>query len=160
MAGTKTRWLAGGPRRAGLVRPDLSWSPFARAEKVFSVSAPGRFAVLSIILAMLFCHGAFGYAHQVSPMDVREDGGAHPAHAVHEAGVHQAGQDGDAEGTHVGGAYFATLMVLLFGAALLAGRAVPAGGRLAVPGPGMDRGVWRLRPPRGPTASRLQVFRL
>ena len=119
------------------------------------MSGPGRFSVLLIVAALLFCHGAFGYAHQVSPMDVPVEKGAHAAHAVH-----QAGQDGDAGGSHLGGAYFATLVLLLFGAALLVGGGVPAGERLPVPGPRMGPEVRRLHPPRGPTPSRLQVFRL
>ncbi len=119
---------------------------------------PGRFSVFLIVAALLFCHGVFGYAHQVWPVDVPVEKGAHAAHAAHA--VHQADQDGDAEGSHLGGAYFATLMLLLFGAALLVGGGVPAGERLPVPGPRMGLEVWRLHPPRGPTPSRLQVFRL
>ena len=160
MAGTGIRRFAGGLRGAGSARPGLFWSPSLRVSGVSSVSGPGRFSVFLIVVALLFCHGAFGYAHQVSPVDITVEKGAHSAHAVHDTGVHQVGQNGNTEGTHLGDAYFATLMLLLFGAALLVGGGAPAGKRLAIPGPRMDRGVWRLYPPRGPTTPRLQVFRL
>ncbi|CAA9516390.1 MAG: hypothetical protein AVDCRST_MAG05-3334 [uncultured Rubrobacteraceae bacterium] len=131
------RWMR--PLRAGL-------SP---------ASGPGGFYVVVVVVALLFCHGAFGYAHQLPPAE------ASATHAAHAAGGHQPGADGEAGVPHLGGAYFATLLVLLFWALLL-----PGGGRSAalrvpvVAGARGDRRVGGLPPPRGPTLFSLQVFRL
>jgi hypothetical protein len=107
-------------------------------------------------VALLFCHGAFGYARQLPPAD------ADAAHVAHAAGGQQPDPDGGAAGSHLGDAsYFATLLLLLFGTSLLLGGGVSAGAKLPTPAPWMGgHEVGRLHPPRGPTPSRLQVFRL
>lgn len=121
----------------------------------FSALGRGRLFVSLVAVALLFCHGAFGYAHQVPAVDV------HAAHAAHAMGVDQPGQDQTSDGSHLQEAYFATLLLLLFGAALLMGGWLPAAGaRLRAPAPRAAKKIWRLHPPRGPTPSRLQVFRL
>jgi hypothetical protein len=114
-------------------------------------SGPGGFYVVVVIVALLFCHGAFGYAHQLPPAD---------ASAAHVEGGHPPDPDGGEAGSHLGGTYFATLLVLLFGTSLLLGGGVSVG---ALPAPTLWMGghkVRRLHPPRGPTPSHLQVFRL
>jgi hypothetical protein len=117
-------------------------------------SGPGGFYVVVVIVALLFCHGAFGYAHQLPPAD------ASAAHVAHVEGGHQPDPDGGADGSHLGGTYFATLLVLLFGTSLLLG-GVSVGAKLPVPESRMGgHKVRRLHPPRGPTSSYLQVFRL
>lgn len=131
------------------------WMPPLRADGVSAASGPGSFYVVLVVVALLFCHGAFGYAHQLPPVD------AHTAHVAHEAGVHQSGSDQTADGLHLGGAYFATLLLLLFGTSLLLGGGVSVGAKL--PAPTLWVGghkIWRLPPPRGPTLPLLQVFRL
>ena len=126
----------------------------------FSASIPGRLSVSLVVVALLFCHGAFGYAHQVSPLDVPVEKGAHSAHAVHAAGGQHPGEDRGADGPHMGDAYFATLLLLLFGTSLLLG-AVLVGGKLpAAPSWEGYHGARWLPPPRGPTLPLLQVFRL
>ncbi len=118
-------------------------------------SGPGGFYIVVVVVALLFCHGAFGYAHQLPPVD------APPAHAAHAMGGHQPGSDKAPDGLHLGGTYFATLLLLLFGALLLLG-----GGlwRIAKPptlAPWVaGHRVRGLPPPRGPTLPSLQVFRL
>jgi H+/Cl- antiporter ClcA len=117
-------------------------------------SGPGGFYVVVVIVALLFCHGAFGYAHQLPPAD------ASAAHVAHVEGGHQPDPDGGADGSHLGGTYFATLLVLLFGTSLLLGGGVSVGAlRAPTPWTGGHK-VRRLHPPRGPTSSYLQVFRL
>ena len=143
MAGTREqrftgvwRWMR--PLQAG--RSPASW--------------PGGFYVVLVIVALLFCHGAFGYAHQLPPAD------ASAAHVAHVEGGHPPDPDGGEAGSHLGGTYFATLLVLLFGTSLLLGGGVSVG---ALPAPTPWTGghkVRRLHPPRGPTPSYLQVFRL
>jgi hypothetical protein len=117
-------------------------------------SGPGGVYVVVVIMALLFCHGAFGYAHQLPPAD------ASAVHVAHVEGGHPPDPDGGAAGSHLGGTYFATLLVLLFGTTLLLGGGVSVG---ALPAPTPWTGghkVRRLYPPRGPTPSHLQVFRL
>ena len=124
-------------------------------------SGPGGFYIVVVVVALLFCHGAFGYAHQVSPLGIPAEKGAHSAHAVHAAGGQQPGLDQGSDGPHLGDTYFATLLLLLFGTSLLLGGRVSVGAKL--PDPALWRGghkTRRLPPPRGPTPSRLQVFRL
>jgi hypothetical protein len=118
-------------------------------------SGPGGFYVVLAIVALLFCHGAFGYAHQLPPADTPA------AHVTHAAGGHQPGLDQDADGAHLGGAYFATLLLLLFATSLLLGGGVSVRAKLAV-STIRQRGhkVRILPPPRGPTLFSLQVFRL
>jgi len=134
--------------------------------RVFSVWGPGRFSAILIVAALLFCHGAFGYAHQLPSVDAQVERTVHPAHdadpatAGHAAGVHGPVGDGDAEAMHLGGAYSATLLLLLFGAVLLVGARASRGARLPAPGHRVGRGPFGLRAPRGPTIPRLQVFRL
>ncbi len=111
--------------------------------------------MLLIVAALLFCHGAFGYAHQFPPVD------ATAAHVAHVTGGHQPDPGGDAEASHLADAYFATLLVLLFGALLLPGGGVSAASRVPVPvGARGDLRAGGLPPPRGPTLYSLQVLRL
>ena len=131
------RWMR--PLRAGV-------SPAPR---------PGSRYVFVVVVALLFCHGAFGYVHQLPPVDVQS------AHAAHVVGGHQPGPGQATDGLHLGDTYFATLLLLLFGTSLLLGGRVSVGAKL--PDPALWRGghkTRRLPPPRGPTPSRLQVFRL
>ena len=127
---------------------------FAGGRQGVGSSRSRRLLVSLVAVALLFCHGAFGYAHQVPAVDV------HAAHAAHAMGVDQPGQGQTSVGSHLQEAYFATLLLLLFGAALLMGGWLPAGAKLRAPSLRADNKVWRLHPPRGPTPSRLQVFRL
>ena len=117
---------------------------------VFSES--GRLFVLLVVVAFFFCHGAFGYAHQLPPTD---------AHAAHTTGAHQPGPDQGAGQTHSGGAYFATLLALFFATFLLLRGRLQASTRLPFP-VAEHRVRWTEVPfpPRGPTPSFLQVFRL
>ncbi len=146
MAGTTERGFAKGWRRMR-----SSWAGGSPA------SGPGGLYVTLVVVALLLCHGAFGYAHQLPPAD------APAAHAAHSSGVHQSGPDGDADGAHLGGVYFATLILLLSATSsvLLLGGWVRVGARLpALP---LRVGGWAaggLPPPRGPTPPSLQVFRL
>ncbi len=131
------------------------WMPPLRADGVSAASGPGSFYVVLVVVALLFCHGAFGYAHQLPPAD------AHTAHVAHASGGQQPGVDQSASGLHVGGAYFATLLLLLFGTSLLLGGGVSVGAKL--PAPTLRMGGHEARglpPPRGPTLPLLQVFRL
>ncbi len=143
VAGTRGLRFVGGWRWMGPLRSGL-----------FPASGPNNFYVVVVVVALLFCHGAFGYAHQVSPAD------APAAHAAHAAGGHQPDADGDTGVSHLGDAYSATLLVLLFWALLL-----PGGGGSAAPlvpvvaGARGGRRVGGLPPPRGPTLLSLQVFR-
>jgi hypothetical protein len=119
-----------------------------------AAAGPGGFYVVVVIVALLFCHGAFGYAHQLPPAN------ASAAHVAHVEGGHQPDPDGTAAGSHLGGAYFATLLVLLFGTLSLLGGGVSVGA-LAAPPPWTGGHKARIfHPPRGPTSSYLQVFRL
>src|SRR3990170_1013505 len=105
VAGTRGWRFAGGLR---WMRPPRAGIPLA--------SGPGGFYVVVVAVALLFCHGAFGYAHQLPPAE------AQTAPVAHAAGGHQSsGSDQGAEGTHLGDAYFATLLLLLFGTSLLLG---------------------------------------
>lgn len=143
MAGMRWRSIVGGWRWTRPLRAGIS-----------PASGPGSFHVVVVIVALLFCHGAFGYAHQLPPAD------ASAAHVAHATGGHQSDPGGGAEVSHLGDAYFATLLVLLFGALLPCGRGFAA---LRVPVPAGvrgDRRVGGLPPPRGPTLFSLQVLRL
>jgi len=76
-------------------------------------------------------------------------------------GGHQPGPDQAPDGLHLGDTYFATLLLLLFGASLLLGGRVlvivkPPASTLGMGG----HNARGLPPPRGPTLSSLQVFRL
>jgi hypothetical protein len=111
------------------------------------------------VAALLFCHGVFGYEHQLagsaSPPDDPETTATQ--HGQH----HGMTTDQDAHYEHPSdGAYFATLLVLLLGTLLVHG-IIPACFRLPVPR--LSHGPSRppiFHPPRGPTAPVLQVFRL
>ncbi|QIN84813.1 hypothetical protein GBA63_20805 [Rubrobacter tropicus] len=118
-------------------------------------SGSGRFTVVAIAVALLFCHGAFGYAHQSPPAD------AHGAHVAHAPGGHDSVPDRGVDGMHQGGAYFATLLALFFVTLLLFGGRALALGRLPAPNAGerARRTEVSFRP-RGPTLTSLQVFRL
>lgn len=118
-------------------------------------SGSGRFTVVAIAVTLLFCHGAFGYAHQVPQGEVQ----ATPA--AHAAGLHQPDPGKTADGAHPGAAYFATLLLLAFGTLFVLGGWRQAATKLPVPT--ASRSVYRARvlpPPRGPTLPSLQVFRL
>lgn len=118
-------------------------------------SRVGNLLVFLIVVTLLFCHGAFGYAHQLTPAD------AHAAHVAQMESGHQSGPGQSTDETHSGGAYFATLLALFFGTFLLLGGRIPASTRLPAP-VAEHRGRWAkiLLPPRGPTLPSLQVFRL
>ncbi len=147
VAGTRGLRFVGGWRWVGPLRAGLS-----------PASGPGSFYAVVVVVALLFCHGAFGYAHQLPPADAPA---THAAHAAHAAGGHQPGADGDTGVSHLGDAYFATLLVLLFWALLLPGGGGSAAQRVpVVAGARGDRRVGGLPPPRGPTLFSLQVFRL
>lgn len=154
VAGTRGRRFAGGTWGAGSSYPGRLRLPSLWMDGGFSALRPGRLSVVLIVVALLFCHGAFGYAYQLPSVDVQA------SHVAHVAGVHQTGQDQTADGLHLEEAYFATLLLLLFGTWLLMGGRLPVGARLPVPTLRADNKVWRLHPPRGPTPSHLQVFRL
>ena len=116
-------------------------------------SGPGGLYGVVVAVALLLCHGAFGYAHQLPLVD------ATSAHVAHAAGGHQPDPGGGATGSHLGDAYFATLLLLLFGTSLLLGGGVSVGAKLPAPAPWMGgHKVGRLHPPRGPTPSCLQVI--
>lgn len=121
---------------------------------VFSASESVRLSVL-LVVALFFCHGAFGYAHQLPPGDALAE------HVAHMGSGHQPGPDQTSDETHSGGAYFATLLALFFGMFLWLGSKGSTGLKFAVP-PVLRRGpgVGVLPPPRGPTPFYLQVFRL
>ena len=136
------------------VRGGLRWVRLPRAG-ISPASGPSGLCVVAVAVALLFCHGAFGYAYQLPPAD------ADAAHVEHAAGGHQPDPDDGVAGSHLGDAYFATLLLLLFGTSLLLGGGVSAGAKLPTPAPWMGgHEVGRLHPPRGTTPSRLQVFRL
>ncbi|CAN5630656.1 hypothetical protein BH24ACT18_BH24ACT18_03410 [soil metagenome] len=140
---------------AGVSRVGRTWLPSLRVGGVSPASRPGGFYIVLVAVALLFCHGAFGYAHQLSPVD------AQTAHVAHAAGDQQPDGDQGTDGSHLGGAYFATLLALLFGALLLPGGKGSAAGQLPAPrsAKGGHKVGW-LPPPRGPTLTSLQVFRL
>ncbi|MEJ7840509.1 MAG: hypothetical protein WKF95_01975 [Rubrobacter sp.] len=145
MAGTRGRRFVEGWR----------WMPPFRADGVSPVSGPGNFYVFLVVVALLFCHGAFGYAHQVPPVDVQT------AHVAHVAGSHQPDSDQGTDRLHPGDAYFAILLALFLGAFLLLGVGGSAGARL--PASTLSKGVHKVRvlhPPRAPTLPSLQVFQL
>ena len=122
---------------------------------VFSASESGRLFALLVVVAFFFCHGAFGYAHQLPPAD------AHATHGAQMEGGHQPGPDQGVGQAHSGGAYFATLLALFFGTFLLLCGRVSASTRL--PAPVVEHRGRRAGipfPPRGPTLPSLQVFRL
>ncbi len=139
----------------GSFRTGWPWMPSFRVG-AFSALGPGRLAVSLVVVALLLCHGAFGYAHQLSPVDIQT------APVAHAAGVHQSsGSDQAAGGLHLGDTYFATLLLLLFGTTLLLGFGGSVGAKLQAPTLRMGgHGARGLPPPRGPTHSSLQVFRL
>ena len=115
-------------------------------------SASDRLFVLLVVVALLFCHGAFGYAHQLPTSD---------SHAAHTTVAHQSGPDQGAGQAHSGGAYFAAFLALFFGTFLLLCGRVLASARLPAPVVeyrGRRAGI--PYPPRGPTLPFLQVFRL
>lgn len=125
------------------------------AATVMDALRGGRVSVLAVVAALLLCHGAFGYAHQLPATE------AHAAPTAHAAGGHHSVPDGGTDGAHQGGAYFATLLALLFGTALLLGDRGRAYTKLPVPAvPRRGHGITVPHPPRGPTLPSLQVFRL
>ena len=118
-------------------------------------SRSGRFTVVAIAVALLFCHGAFGYAHQSPPSDTDW------VHVAHAPGGHDPVPDQGADAVHQGGAYFATLLALFFVTLLLSSGRALAVRRNPAPTTGRwgRRTAFRFRP-RGPTLPCLQVFRL
>lgn len=128
--------------------------PSFRVGGVFSALATGRLSVTLVVVALLFCHGAFGYAHQLPPAD------APSAHVSHAAGGQMPDPAQSTDGLHLGDSYFATFLLLLLGTSLLLGGGVSVGAKL--PAPTLRLGghkVGGLPPPRGPTPPLLQVFR-
>lgn len=127
------------------------WMPSLRAGGISGALMPGRLSVSLVVVALLFCHGAFGYAHQLPPVD---------APTAHAAGGHQPDSDQGTDRLHPGDTYFATLLLLLFGASLLQGGGVPVGVKLPARTPWLGgHKVGGLPPSRGPTLPLLQVFR-
>lgn len=118
-------------------------------------------SVALVAAALLVCHGAFGYAHQLELTEGLAGPPSQAAHA-HEAGGQVSAGHGYSGGTHPPGAYFATLLALFFGALLqgLPGRRFSraASGVQAWSGRRLPSVVFH--PPRGPTLPALQVFRL
>lgn len=117
--------------------------------------ASGGLRSVVLVFALLFCHGAFGFAHQLTPPDAAMASAGHSEHVA-------AGHGGQESGEHsVGGSYFATLLALVLGAfVLLVGR-MPLGVRFRR----SKFPQWRVpsvvfHPPRGPTVPMLGVFRL
>lgn len=112
-----------------------------------------------VAVAFLFCHGAFGHAHQLELSDASADDPTPPvAHAIGTDAPHPAPHDADGE--HLPGVYFATLLVVLV--ALLPRL---LGHRTKAGPPGMTSFGRRpasdvFHPPRGPTLPVLQMFRL
>lgn len=120
-----------------------------------------------VAAAFLFCHGAFGHAHQ---LEATGDPASPAKHTVAHAVAHAAGPDAphpaphpaprNAGGEHESGVYFATLLAF-FAASLplFLARSIrtelPAA---AFSGLRAAPGVFRL--PRAPTLPVLQVFRL
>lgn len=108
-----------------------------------------------MVFALLFCHGAFGFAHQLTPPDAAMASARHSEHAA-------AGHGGQERGAHsVGGGYFATLLALVLGAFVLLVERVPSSVRFRR----SKFPQWRVpsvvfHPPRGPTVPLLGVFRL
>lgn len=156
MAGTRGRRFAEEIRAVSSFRTGRPWMRSFWVGGAFSALGPGRLTVSLVVVVLLFCHGAFGYVHQLAPVDVQT------APVAHAAGVHQSGPDRAADGLHLGDTYFATLLLLLFGTSLLLGFGVSVGAKLP-PVPALRMGGHEARglpPPRGPTLSYLQVFRL
>lgn len=140
---------------AGVSRVGRTWLPFSRVGGVFSASGPGRISISLVMVVLLFCHGAFGYAHQVS------QGDAQAAPATHASGVHQPDSGKVSDGVHQGAVYFGTLLLLVFGTLLLLGGRKSAGVKLPVlTASEIIHKVRVLPAPRGPTLPSLQVFRL
>ncbi len=117
--------------------------------------ASGGLRSVVLVFALLFCHGAFGFAHQLTPPDAAMASAGHSEHVA-------AGHGGQESGEHsVGGGYFATLLALVLGAFVLLVERVPSSVRLRRP----RLSQWRvpsvvLHAPRGPTVPLLGVFRL
>lgn len=113
----------------------------------FEMSRGGVLAV-SLIVAVLLCHGAYGAGHQLASAYE-----AHETHAAHgEGDAHPAG--------HLSGVSYAAVLLVFFLAAASM-KFVRAEFEVANP-----RSVMRFSPPglphlpRGPTLRLLQVFRL
>jgi len=108
------------------------------------------------VVVVFVCHGLFGAAHQTFAPAT----GAHGHHA--QAAAHG---EGHAAGHLAGGAEYAAVLVsILIGTALgLVLRAIQSPDAMTVLHPADRRlriaAVW-LHPPRGPTLSALQIFRL
>ncbi len=136
------------------------WISRLRVGGVPPALARGRLSISLVVVALLFCHGVFGYAHQLVPVEAPAAHASHVAHVAHVAGGQQHGEDQGAEKTHLGDTYFATLLLVLLATALLLGAGVSAGTKLPVPTLlfGGHR-FGRFPPPRGPTLPLLQVFR-
>ena len=118
-------------------------------------------AVLLVAPALLLCHGAFGYAHQLERTESLTGPSVSQSAHAHEAHGHIPTGHGYSDGTHPPGAYFATLLALLFGAVLLPAFGELPRPELAVPKPAGRRPPSPVpHPPRGPTRPALQVFRL
>ncbi|MDQ3237346.1 MAG: hypothetical protein M3Q54_07395 [Actinomycetota bacterium] len=120
------------------------------------MATPGRLPAALLVVVVFVCHGLFGAAHQTFAPAT----GAHGHHA--QAAAHG---EGHAAGHLAGGAEYAAVLVsILIGTALgLVLRAIQSPDAMTVLHPADRRlriaAVW-LHPPRGPTLSALQVFRL
>jgi len=112
-----------------------------------------------IVAVLLLCHGAFGYAHQLTLSEAPQTSSAHSKHAIPGHGASHS--SGATDEHSVSGGYFATLLALLFSVLLLLGGRLSPSVRLPAPA-SFRRGVPRLvfHPPRDHIAPLLGVFRL
>lgn len=139
------------------MRPDTRWSADQVSSLPRALNGLTGYKLLPLLLVatVLFCHGVYGYSHQLQVDS--------PASAMSMEG-HHSPMDGESSGGHVmtAGNYFAAFLVAFFGAALLL-RVWSTGPlpRLAGIPPFERRSQTTfLHPPRGPTTPLLQVFRL
>ncbi len=127
-------------------------------------SAPGGLLPVLLIAAVLLCHGALGFAHQVwcDPCEQKEGPGIHHGSTADTGGTEseQAGAD---HASGLAGLAYAAVITALLGAAFL-GLLGMVRGRLEASisrtsGRRLFPTVLHHRP-RGPTLPSLQVFRL
>ena len=108
-----------------------------------------------LVGALLLCHGAFGWMHQVQDAPI-------PAHLAAKHASHQAGH-GTADGhppveSDYAAAFFALLIGLVYALLRRAARTTPALPAPRLTGRPLPATISHL--PRGHTPSLLQVFRL
>ena len=123
----------------------------------FGLSRSGLLALL-LIGALLLCYGAYGVLHEISEIDLP---------LVDRSSSMEQGAMGEHSGGHQGGHLessecAAALLVVVLGAAIgLLARGTRTRSRVAVSSlPERRFPLVVLHPPRGPTSSLLQVFRL